>query len=108
MTVLDLFTRFGPMPLARIRFTPSPGTATKQDVLDIWARERRLCELVDGILVEKAVGFRESVLAAVLIGFLRAFLSAHRTGTSPGTAFRAGRSPPSPSRNWPRTLPSRC
>jgi Uma2 family endonuclease len=60
------------MPLSRIRFDPPPGQATEQDVLDIHDRENRLCELVDGVLVEKTVGFQESYIAAALIGLLRA------------------------------------
>lgn len=39
-----------------------------------------MCELVDGVLVEKATGYYESVLAAVLIGFLRDFLKLHDLG----------------------------
>ena len=49
LTVADLLERFGPMPAGRIRTDPPPGTATEQDVIDIEARESRLCELVDGV-----------------------------------------------------------
>ena len=35
MTVADLLERFGPIPAARIRTDPPPGTATEQDVIDI-------------------------------------------------------------------------
>jgi Uma2 family endonuclease len=68
LTAVDLSSRFGPMPLRRIRFNPEPGTATEQDVLDLHQREKRLYELVNGILVEKAVGFLEAVLGAALAG----------------------------------------
>ena len=44
------------MPLTRIRRVPALGTATEQDVIEIDAHEDRLCELIDGILVEKTVG----------------------------------------------------
>src|SRR5437870_1979020 len=73
LTTADLASRFGPMPLSRIRFVPFPGTATEKDVLDIHAREDRLYELVDGILVEKVMAIRESFLAIVLATFLRNF-----------------------------------
>lgn len=66
MTVSDLAERFGPIPLARIRFNPFPGTATEQDVVEIRKREDRLYELVDGVLVEKAMGAYESYLAMLL------------------------------------------
>ncbi len=58
-TLADLHKRLGGIPLDRIRFRPAPGTATEKDVIDAEARENRLCELVDGTLVEKAVGFEE-------------------------------------------------
>ena len=57
LTAADLLERFGPMPDGRIRTNPPPGTATEQDVIDIEARESRLYELVDGVLVEKTVGY---------------------------------------------------
>jgi Uma2 family endonuclease len=80
LTTADLASRFGPMPLSRIRFVPFPGTATEQDVLAIHDREDRLCELVDGILVEKVMGIRESFLAAILIRLLGNFCSSSDLG----------------------------
>jgi hypothetical protein len=73
-TVADLIRRLGDIPPARIRMDPLPGTATEQDVLDIEARENRLCELVRGVLVDKTTGHFESRLAAVLIYFLETSL----------------------------------
>jgi Uma2 family endonuclease len=83
-TAVDLSDRFGPMPLDRILFDPRPGSATEKDVLDIYQREKRLCELVDGVLVEKTVGFTESSLAITLSTFLRVFLMGKRLGTVTG------------------------
>ena len=80
MTVADLLERFGPMPVGRIRTNPVPGTATEQDVIDIEARESRLCELVDGVLVEKTVGIYESYLALRLGHLLAGFVEQHRLG----------------------------
>jgi hypothetical protein len=60
-TIADLYRRFGEIPLERIRHDPPAGAATFDDVLRIHERENRLYELVDGILVEKAVGFLESM-----------------------------------------------
>jgi hypothetical protein len=73
-TVADLLAKLGGVPARRVRFVPFPGTATEQDVIDIEAREDRLCELVDGVLVEKAMGVEESELAALLIHFLLSFV----------------------------------
>jgi hypothetical protein len=56
----------GDVPLERIIFDPPPGTATEADLLDK-LEDDQLCELVDGTLVEKALGLFESVLAALLI-----------------------------------------
>ena len=60
----------GHVPLNRIVFNPPPGTATEQDLLRLADVDDRLCELVDGTLVEKPVGFYESEIAARLIAHL--------------------------------------
>ncbi len=74
-TLADLLERLGGVPLDRIRFRPSPGTATEADVLAaLEAPRKRLCELVEGVLVEKAMGYRESALAGILLGILNAFV----------------------------------
>ena len=57
-TVADLLESLGDIPPERVRMRPLPGTATEDDVIAILAREKRLCELVDGVLVEKADGIR--------------------------------------------------
>jgi Uma2 family endonuclease len=69
-TLADLLEHLGDIPPARIRFRPAPGTATEADVIDVARREDRLCELVDGVLVEKAMGFREACLAGALLALL--------------------------------------
>ena len=83
-TLADLVRQLGGIPLKRIRLRPLPGTATERDVLDVERRENRLCELVDGVLVEKAVGFRESLVACALIEFLRAFVRPRKLGLVAG------------------------
>jgi Uma2 family endonuclease len=83
-TLTDLVAKFGPLPASRIRHDPPPGTATEQDVIDIQTREKRLCELVDGVLVEKTMGFFESHVAAILIRFLDTFLDKHDLGIVAG------------------------
>ena len=80
-TAADLGERFGSMPLWRIRFSPMPGTATEQDVLEVLHKEGKLCELVDGVLVEKPMGMRESCLAATLIMLLKPFVLQRKLGT---------------------------
>jgi Uma2 family endonuclease len=73
-TLEDLVEQLGDIPLRRIRMNPPPGQATEADVLDVRDRTDRLCELVDGVLVEKAVGYQQSLLAGFLIAILRAFV----------------------------------
>ena len=80
MTVADLVELFGPMPVGRIRTNPAPGTATERDVIDIEARESRLCELVDGVLVEKTVGIYESHLAVRIIHLVARFVERYPLG----------------------------
>ena len=83
-TLAELVERLGGVPLGRILYHPAPGTATESDLLALHDREGRLCELVDGVLVEKAVGFRESILAIALAGLLRAFIIPRNLGIISG------------------------
>ncbi len=83
-TLADLQDRLGGIPLERIRFHPSPGTATMQDVLETHRREGRLCELVEGVLVEKVMGYTESGLAVFLLGVLNAFVLLRNLGIVTG------------------------
>jgi Uma2 family endonuclease len=79
-TVADLLAHFGPILHSRIRADPAPGSATEQDVLDIHDREDRLYELVDGVLVENAMGIQESFLAVVIARQLADFAARHDQG----------------------------
>ncbi len=79
-TLADLMRRLGGIPLERIWFHPAPGRATEKDVIEVEARENRLCELVDGTLVEKAMGFDESRLAVKLSHLVQSYLDQHDLG----------------------------
>jgi Uma2 family endonuclease len=83
-TLADLLDRLGGVPLKRIRFRPSIGTATVQDVIEIRRQEGKLCELVDGVLLEKVMGFVQSALACFLIEVLRAFVVPRNLGIVTG------------------------
>jgi Uma2 family endonuclease len=85
-TLADLQHHLGDIPAWRIRLKPAPGTATEADVIAIHAREKRLYELIDGVLVEKGMGFRESLLAASLIVFLDRFVRPRKLGVITGEA----------------------
>ncbi len=90
-TLADLHERLGFVPLDRIRMDPLPGTATEADVIrHLDGGNKRLYELIDGTLVEKAVGTRESFLTSSIIGALFVFLQQHNLGTltSPDGLYR--------------------
>lgn len=112
-TLADLLDRLGGVPPDRVRFHPFPGTATVQDVIDVQRHEGRLCELVEGVLLEKAVGYNESSLAVFLAGLLNAFVIPRNLGivTGPdGTVELLAdlvRIPDVAFTSWDR-LPGRC
>jgi len=76
----DLLAQLGDVPPSRIRLVPAPGTATEQDVIEVEARTDRLCELIDGVLVEKTMGYRESLLAIAIAERLRGYVRSRDLG----------------------------
>ena len=86
----DWLHELGEIPLNRIIFDPWPGTATEADLLLLVERDKRLCELVDGTLVEKPVGAFESLIAANLIIELGAYVKRMGLGAvfGPDGTFR--------------------
>jgi Uma2 family endonuclease len=84
-TLADMLHELGDIPPERIRFRPAPGTATEEDVVAITEKKTdALCELFDGVLVEKPVGRRESSLAFWLCHFLASYLEEHDIGFALG------------------------
>jgi Uma2 family endonuclease len=83
-TVADLLKRLGDIPPSRVRLVPTPGTATEKDVIEADDRHDRLCELVDGVLVEKVMGYEESRLTVWLAYFLVDFVRRHDLGIVSG------------------------
>jgi Uma2 family endonuclease len=80
-TVAELIEHLGGIPTARIAFEPMPGTATEEDVIAAECEPRkRLCELIDGVLVEKPMGVKESLIAVAIIGFLGRFVNENGLG----------------------------
>ncbi len=82
-SLADLLEHLGGIPAERIRLRPQPGTATEEDVIEA-ERHDHLCELIDGTLVEKAMGWLESLVAANLIHLLKSFLDTHDLGVVTG------------------------
>jgi Uma2 family endonuclease len=84
-TFADLLEDLGNIPPNRILMFPSPGTATEADVLLMGGRaDRRICELVDGTLVEKGMGLRESLLAVFISSMLGPYCRARNLGVVSG------------------------
>jgi Uma2 family endonuclease len=83
-TLESLFRRLGPIPAARVRLSPPPGMAEEHHVIEIEERENRLCELVEGVLIEKDTASFESYLAVVIGHFLMSFLDEHDLGIALG------------------------
>ncbi len=82
-SVADLIADLGGVPAERIRATPPPGTATIADAIAAIDRGE-FVELVDGVLVEKAMGWEESVLGTVLGRWLGNFTEKHDLGEIAG------------------------
>lgn len=79
-TAVDLVERFGAIPLNRVLQNPPPGAATEQDAIDLSEHENRLCELVEGTLMEKTVGAYESYVAFYLGELLDSHVRKHHLG----------------------------
>jgi Uma2 family endonuclease len=82
----DLLKRLGDIPPERVRLHPTPGTATEKDLIEIYDREKRACELVEGTLVEKPMGFEKSQIAMLIGTFLNYFVLPRKLGIVTGEA----------------------
>jgi Uma2 family endonuclease len=83
-TMAELLERLGGVAPERVRLDPPPGRATERHLIRLNDRSGRLYELIDGVLVEKAVSYPESNLAAWLIFLLQEFLQRHDLGLVAG------------------------
>ncbi len=84
-TLADVLHRIGDVPLDRVLAHPAPGEATPADVLRLCDGEpKRLCELVDGVLVEKVMGQHESRIAVELSALIWTYLKTHDLGILTG------------------------
>jgi Uma2 family endonuclease len=89
----DLVRHLGDIPLDRILLRPAPGMATERDLVALLdAPDKRLCELVDGVLVEKPLGTKEALLAGVLVQYIWNFVERRDLGLVVG--------PDGPMRLW--------
>ena len=81
--VAQLLRRLGNIPAFRVRLEPPPGTATERDLVrhNESKLKTAICELVDGTLVEKAMGWDESAIAIVIATALSNFVGPRKLGT---------------------------
>ena len=80
-TAAALLHFLGDVPPERVILDPLPGTATEADLLRLCEGEpKRLCELIDGTLVEKPVGFWEGRIGMRLGSKLEAWAEANDAG----------------------------
>jgi Uma2 family endonuclease len=80
VTLADFLDQLGNIPTNRILFDPLPGTATEEDVLEVERRTGLAPELIDGVLVEKTMGYKESLLAIELAALLLEFVRSRKLG----------------------------
>jgi len=79
-SLAELQTHLGDITLNRIRLFPSPGRATEQDLLTSNDRKSSLTELIDGTLVEKALGHFEARLAFVIAHLIEIYNTTRNLG----------------------------
>lgn len=83
-TATDLANTFGDIPLVRICFSPLPGSATPDDLLRLNDGEGKHYELIDGTLIEKAMGSLEGFLASWIATQLHVYLDTNEIGAAFG------------------------
>jgi len=85
-TVADMLEQLGNVPANRVLLVPAPGTATEQDLLYVLDHQDRICELIDGVLVEKTMGYIESLLAIYIARKIGDFVESRKLGIVLGEA----------------------
>ena len=80
--VAELLRRLGRIPASRVRLQPPPGTATEKDLVRINESKFKtaICELVEGTLVEKPMGWHESQIAGLIIHAILSFTQPRKLG----------------------------
>src|SRR5579859_7677547 len=80
LTLADVLRDLGGVSLKRIRMKPPPGRATEADLIRIRTHEKRIYELVYGVLVEKIMGAPQACITAVLVCEVGLFVQQHDLG----------------------------
>lgn len=84
-TLAEILVELGGISANRVRLIPPPGHATLADLQSVNdGGNQGLCELVDGTLVEKAMGYEASVVAASILFILKKFITPYGLGIISG------------------------
>jgi Uma2 family endonuclease len=84
-TMQDHLTDLGGIDASRVLLNPPPGQATLADMISVnESSNHSLYELIDGTLVEKAMSYEASVVAATVLFLLKQFVSQYRLGLVSG------------------------
>lgn len=83
VTLSDHLVLLGGIRADRVRLSPPPFQATMEDLVAAH-QQGSLCELVDGTLVEKAMGYEQSVVAATILRIIGWYASKHGLGLVSG------------------------
>lgn len=84
-TIEQIASELGLANAARILKSPTPGTATIDDLARANDHGDTLVELVDGTLVEKAMGYESSVVGVAIAMLMGPFVRKHRLGVLSGS-----------------------
>lgn len=78
-TLAEVLHDLGDIPVERIRFPI--GSATEKDVIRLLdGDDKHICELINGVLVEKTMGVRESIIALNCGHHICGYLEEHDRG----------------------------
>ncbi len=83
-TLADVQAQLFNLPAGRLYVFPAPGSASLQDCEDTKDSLGVVCELYDGVLVGKSMGYLEGRLAQIISHFLETYLDTHPLGITNG------------------------
>src|SRR5437667_7855363 len=79
-SLADVLHDLGDIAPERVCVRHPLGTATEKDLIRIQTKQKRRCELVDGVLVEKIMGYPQACVTSVLDRRVGTFVEAHDLG----------------------------
>ena len=83
-TLRVLLDNVGDIPLSRIRTLSENGEEPLEAIVNLEAKEDRLYELINGVLVEKVMGFLEGQIATFIASYLTIYVEKNDLGIVAG------------------------